>query len=341
MSGGVDSSASAMLLKSQGYKVIGIHFIFYAESGSYQLVKEELDDLAQSIGIHIHLVDVRNTFSDTIIKPFIQQYLSGTTPFPCALCNKTLKWPLLFEHAENLGCTYVATGHYARIIEQNGSSYIQPATDKDKDQSFFLWSIKKEWMSRILFPLGELNKPDVRKFLSQSGQMKLSIKKDSLGVCFAETNYKQFLDSHVNAEDLKLLRGNFVDINGNILGKHEGIHRYTVGQRRGFKLNIEGPLFVTHIDPETNNITIAAHEHLFKASFYISDYYFINPESIWDSVFDVKIRYRKQLAQGRLEATAQANRLRVVLEEPEYAIAKGQTAVFMKDGAIVGGGFIA
>ena len=340
MSGGVDSTASALMLKGQGYEVKGIYYIFYHESEDLAPVFKEFENLSEKTGIPIDVVDVRNQFTETIIQPFIDQYVSGITPFPCALCNKMLKWPLLFEYADRLQCEFVATGHYSQIEAWQNQQAISVAADPDKDQSFFLWSIHKEWMSRILFPLGETTKVKVRNYLREVGFTSMAKKKDSLSVCFAGEGYQSFLEKHVPEYTLESLKGNFITPKGEILGKHNGIHRYTIGQRRGFNLNIEGPLFVTYIDPKTKDITLGRHDQLYKSEFYITNYYFIDPEKVMDMELDVKIRYRKQLAKGRLQKTDDDQILKVVLSEPEYAIAKGQTAVFMKGNLILGGGFI-
>ncbi|MFB6341563.1 tRNA 2-thiouridine(34) synthase MnmA [Saccharicrinis sp. FJH62] len=340
MSGGVDSTATALMLKDQGYVVYGIHFVFYHESDNLQPVFDVFENLAIQTGIPIDVVDVREDFAKTIIQPFIDQYINGITPFPCALCNKTLKWPLLLEYADRLNCRFVGTGHYSQIENWQEQQVISVAADPDKDQSFFLWSIRKEWMPRILFPLGQTTKVKVREYLDKVGFTSMAKKKDSLSVCFAGEGYQQFLEKYVPEGKLNALKGNFVSPEGEVLGPHNGIHLYTVGQRRGFNLNIDGPLFVTEIDPTTKNITLGPHDQLYKSEFFITNFYFIDLEKVMETELDVKIRYRKQLAKGRLYKTDDDQILKVVLSEPEYAIAKGQTAVFMQGNLILGGGFI-
>ena len=337
MSGGTDSSVAAMLLLEQGYEVIGITFRFWDDGNTKSI--EDAATLAERLNIKHIVKDVRGLFHDTIIHYFIDEYLAGRTPFPCAKCNSELKWKLLFDEAEKLNCDIVSMGHYANIKQEDGRCFIAKGVDEDKDQSFFLWGLNEEQLKRIIFPLGQLTKYKVREIAAQKGFKQVAEKKDSLGVCFCPGDYRSFLKSQIKNYQDYIYSGNFIDETGNVLGQHEGYPLYTVGQRRGL-IYLNRAVFVKEIRPETNEVILAPLNSLYKNEFIVKDYR-ITDKSLFSTEFDTvtKIRYRKQETLSRI-VFLDDNRLKIELRNPLESIAPGQTAVFYRGNKVLGGGFI-
>lgn len=337
MSGGTDSSVAAMLLLEQGYEVIGITFRFWDDGNTKNI--EDAILLAERLKIKHIVKDVRDKFYKTIVCYFIDEYLVGRTPFPCAKCNNELKWNLLFEEAERLNCNKVSMGHYANIVYEDGHCFIAKGVDKDKDQSFFLWGLNEKQLQQIIFPLGGLTKSKVREYAANKGFMQVSQKKDSLGVCFCPNDYRSFLKSQLHNNEDYIYPGDFIDEEGNVLGQHEGYPLYTVGQRRGL-VYLNRAVFVKKINPEKNEVVLAPLKSLYRNEFIVKDYR-ITDKSLFSNKFDVvaKIRYRKQETLSRI-VLLDDNRLKVELEEPLESIAPGQTAVFYRNDKVLGGGFI-
>lgn len=337
MSGGVDSSVSAILLQESGYEVTGLTFIF---SGLDILNQKNIDgarELADKLNFNHFVVDLRKEFRSTVISYFVEEYVHGKTPFPCAYCNPKLKFLYLQKYAELNKCASISTGHYVQIHQKENKKYISKGIDSDKDQSFFLWGLKSELIEKLIFPLGKYHKSEIRSIADQKGFKKLSSKKDSLGICFIEGNdYRVFLKN----EGIISNPGNFVDKNGNILGKHNGIINYTIGQRRGLGINLNFPVFVSEFRLDENEIVLSKYNDLYRNYITINGYQFIdieeiNPNRIWT----VKIRYRLQLTPCRIHIL-DAHRAEVELLKPEAMIANGQTAVFYDGDRLIGGGFI-
>ncbi|MCY1721878.1 tRNA 2-thiouridine(34) synthase MnmA [Prolixibacteraceae bacterium Z1-6] len=337
MSGGIDSSVSAMVLQDQGYEVIGITFLF---SGTDEQNHHFLDD-AKQLALHLKIkhisVDLRNEFEKVVIRYFVDEYLKGHTPFPCAYCNPILKFRYLNEYAEKENCGFIATGHYVKTGFYNGKKYLFQGADPEKDQSFFLWGLERKIIDKLVFPLGEYQKTDIRKLAGERGFISLSNKKDSLGICFIEGNdYRQFLEK----EDIKSQPGNFVDQNGVVLGQHSGITNYTIGQRRGLGINLNFPLFVAEIRPDYNEIVLAKYDDLYRSKIIIKNHYILDKEIVNSGIdLIVKVRYRLQETPCRLNILNET-RAEVELLKPEAMIAPGQTAVFYDQERLVGGGFI-
>jgi tRNA-specific 2-thiouridylase len=337
MSGGIDSSVSAMLLQDQGYEVIGITFQFSGTNEQNHHFLSEAKNLAEQLHIKHITVDLRSEFKNVIIKYFIEEYSKGHTPFPCAYCNPILKFKYLEKYAESENCDFIATGHYVKIDYFKGRKYLFQGMDPDKDQSFFLWGLKRELIDKLIFPLGNYEKTAIRNLAEERGFVSLSKKKDSLGICFIEgSNYRDFLEK----EGINTLPGNFVDETGVVLGQHLGITHYTIGQRRGLGLNFNFPLFVAEIRPEANEIVLAKYKDLYRSKILIKDYYVIDNQ-IYNEGEElvVKVRYRLQETPCRLNILS-ATRAEVELLESEAMIAPGQTAVFYDGTRLVGGGFI-
>lgn len=336
MSGGTDSSVSAILLQEQGYEVIGITFRFYDRDENTQHLKDA-QDLAARLGIEHRVFDARETFRTKILDYFISEYMNGRTPVPCVICNNELKWKLLYDIAQAEEIDYISTGHYIRTTEVDGKHYIIQGEDPEKDQSFFMWGLPDEIIAKMLLPLGGLSKSEVRSFAAERGFERAATKKDSLGVCFCPGDYRPFLKQFV---DPSLIRpGRFVDLNGKFLAKHEGHPFYTVGQRRGLGINFQHAVFVKEIDAATNTIVLAELKDMYHSRMFLKDTCFINPDDILNLPLTCKIRYRKQ----ENSCTIRLNEDRtaeVTFDEPLHAIAPGQSAVFYHKNRVIGGGII-
>ena len=336
MSGGIDSSMCAFLLREQGYEVYGISFQFLKEDAPLQ----DAVKLAEKLQIPHFILDARTEFQHTVIDYFTSEYLTGRTPFPCAKCNNELKWRLIFERAEKLGCEKVAMGHYVNIVQENGFFFVKEGLDADKDQSFFLWGLSQAQLQDIIFPLGTYTKAQVKEMAEKRGFYSLAVKKESTGACFCSGDYRPFLHSQVQQPEKYFYPGNFLDETGNILGTHPGYPLFTVGQRRGFGLLLNQAMFVKEIRPQTNEIVLAPLKNMYRTSFLVKEYRLVNP-ALFTKEFDTitRIRYRKQNTWSRIKILDDKT-LEVALKEPLESIAPGQTTVFYRDGKVLGGGFI-
>jgi len=337
MSGGVDSSMSALLLQKQGYEVIGITFLFSGADEQNHHFIEDAKSLAKQLGITHHVVDLRIEFEELIITYFIKEYLAGRTPFPCAYCNPRLKFKYLEDYADKENCYYISTGHYVKTEYFEGKKYIYRGEDDDKDQTFFLWGLNQKIVERLIFPLGSIQKREVRKLAADFGFSNLASKKDSLGICFIEgNNYRKFLEGR----GIKSEPGYFINHNNEILGQHTGITNYTIGQRRGLGLNLNFPVFVSEIRLDRNEIVLSEFKDLYKKKIFIKDYYFIDNKIVEEgSELVVRVRYRLQETPCRLRILNET-RAEVELLKSEAMISPGQTAVFYDGDRLVGGGFI-
>jgi len=337
MSGGTDSSVAAILLLEQGYEVIGITFRFWEEGENFHL--QDAVRLAEQLGIQHVTYDAREVFRQSVVQYFMDEYLAGRTPFPCVKCNNELKWKLILEEADRLGCDKVAMGHYVNIVCVDNRYFVTEGKDPDKDQSFFLWGLTQAQLSRIIFPLGQFYKTEVRAMAAVRGYKKVSEKKDSLGACFCSGDYRPFLKKQLADPGKYIYSGNFVDETGKVLGQHEGFPLYTVGQRRGL-IHLNRKVFVREIRPDTNEVVLAPLESMYKTEFLIRDVNVVD-QALFSTDFDVmcRIRYRKQNTLSRV-VFLENRTARVELSEPLESIAPGQTAVFYRDGRILGGGFI-
>ncbi len=335
MSGGTDSSMSAIMLQEAGFEVIGVTFLFYGEEGQHL---QDARNLAQSLGIKHITYEARELFKSTIIDYFIDEYYCGRTPVPCIICNNIMKWPLLAKIANEHNAYYISTGHYIQTTEENDKIYITPGIDPEKDQSFFMWGLPTDILRRMLLPLGDKKKEDVRALAAEKGYKRVSVKKDSLGVCFCSGDYRDFLKE--KASDREVLQGYFYDNKGKIIGKHEGFPYYTVGQRRGLGINLNQALYVKEIHPSENKILLAPHSELFKNVMLLEDVHCNYPDDLSpDKEVICRIRYRKQNTPCHVTLLP-GNKARVVFNEPLDAIAPGQAAAFYKDNKVIGGGII-
>ena len=335
MSGGTDSSTAAMLLQEQGYEVVGVTFRFWENKDSKKHLQDAKDTAAR-LGIEHFVYDARELFRTEIVDYFIHEYLSGRTPVPCIKCNNQIKWQLLYQLAEERGYDTISTGHYCNILERNGFLHIAQGADPDKDQSFFLWGLPQHILRKMVLPLGQLHKTQVRELAASKGFLKISEKKDSLGVCFCD-DYRPFLREHAKGFEFK--KGNFVDEEGNVLGQHEGFPFYTVGQRRGL-IHLNRKVFVKELFPQENIVVLAPLKSMYKTEFYLKDWNLIN-EADFTEAFDIvtKIRYRKQATPSRV-IKIDNGLLKVELAEPLESIAPGQAAAFYIGEVVLGGGII-
>ncbi|TES92914.1 MAG: tRNA 2-thiouridine(34) synthase MnmA [Candidatus Cloacimonadota bacterium] len=337
MSGGLDSSVAAYLLQKDGFKVIGITLRF--SDASRCCSEEDACDarkVAQKLGIEHYTIDVTKSFSKEVIDYFIQEYKRGRTPNPCAVCNRKVKFKTLLQKAEELDAIFVATGHYARIQNKNNQYYLLKGKNSRKDQSYFLAKLKREWLEKIIFPVGEYDKKEVLKTAKRSN-LPFYKKEESQEVCFIQGNdYRKFM-----IEKIPELQkpGNILDTEGSILGEHKGIFFYTIGQRKGIQVNINRPLYVISINPEENTITVGEEKNVYKRKFFAENSNWLIPaEKILSEVF-VKIRSQHEPVEAKIEI--KKDRVFVEFRKPQMAITPGQLSVFYKDDIVLGSGWIA
>ena len=355
MSGGTDSSVAAMLLLEQGVRVEGITFRFTEGEAALRSI-DEAAALAMRLGIRHHVMDLRERFGELVIDYFVDEYMAGRTPVPCVVCNKLLKWPQLLEAADRLGIERVATGHYARLVAcgREMAPFVARGVDEDKDQSFFLWTLPPEVRRRMVLPLGAMTKTEVRTYAAAHGFERVATKKDSLGVCFSEGDYRDFLRTQIDGVDIAA--GRFVSSDGLYLGMHDGYPFFTVGQRRGFGVTTpemqryryahgtpertSAPLFVSQIRPSTNEVVLSPLSELYQTTILLEQ------ATLWDdrylladAVVMCQIRYRKQLTPCRIIRLT-SDTLRLELLEPLEMIAPGQAAALYDGVNVIGGGII-
>lgn len=350
MSGGIDSTVAAILLKEQGYELTGVTYRTFDNVSRACLEKEkgccsvdslfEAKRMAEELGFEHHILDIRQEFKDTVIRNFIDEYLHGRTPNPCVVCNSVIKWGKLVETADALGCDYIATGHYARIGQHEGRRFLRKGADTAKDQTYFLWKLTQENLARTLFPLGELTKPEVRKIAFDHGYEKLSKKGESQEICFIPDNdYRTFLAEHVENYAERYVPGYFVDRTGKRLGMHRGFPNYTIGQRKGLGIALGHPVFVTAIRPEDNTVVLGEKEELQGKEFYACEVNLMKYDRLPEGLeVTARIRYRNE--GGRASLYPEGERVRVMFHEPMDSITPGQSAVFYEGDEVIGGGVI-
>lgn len=351
MSGGIDSTVTALMLHDQGYEVVGITMKTwdYAASGGGK--KEtgccNLDSFndarmaAVQHGFPHFILDIRDEFGDFVIENFVEEYLAGRTPNPCVLCNTHIKWRALLKRADALDCEYIATGHYAKIRQHdNGRFVVSKAVDSTKDQSYVLWGLQQDLLSRTLLPLGPYKKTEIRQMAFDYGYPELAKKLESYEICFVPDNdYRGFLKRKDPALEARVAGGNFVDKEGRILGQHQGYPFYTIGQRKGLGITFGKPVFVTGIDPDTNSVVLGDEEDLDKTTMQVARINMIKYDTITPGFEAVtKIRYRDAGTLSHLYPDNQG--VKVEFAGPAKGVAPGQSAVFYEDDDVIGGGII-
>lgn len=340
MSGGVDSSVSALLLKEQGYEVIGTTLELFAGSSCCN-TNTYLDakNVCNSIGIPHFIYDYKNEFKEHIINDFINCYANCKTPNPCIECNKYMKFGFMWEKAKELGCDYIATGHYAKTEydEEYGRWVLKKSNNEKKDQSYVLWNIPKELIQHVLFPLADFESKDEIREIAKKNNLKVANKPDSEDICFVpDGNYKKFLE---NSSNIKPKEGNIVNSKGEILGKHSGLYNYTIGQRKGLGISNLVPLFVLGFNKEKNEVIVGEEKELYKKEITVSDINLLLVDEIkeWLEV-TVKTRYSSKVAKAKI--IQKENKIKVIFDEPQRAITPGQSAVFYIEDTVLGGGKI-
>lgn len=350
MSGGIDSSVAAILLHEQGYEVVGITMKTWDYVSSGTQGKEtgccSLDSIndARSIAVRYgfphYILDIREEFGESVIGNFVDEYLAGRTPNPCVMCNTHIKWEALLKRADMLKCDFIATGHYAKVREENGRYVISKGLDPSKDQSYVLWGVSQDCLSRTLFPIGGFEKSAIRQMARDMGLHELAEKSESYEICFIPDNdYRAFLKHRMPELDQQLDGGLFVDSSGKKLGKHRGYPFYTIGQRKGLEVAVGSALYVTRIEPETNTVVLGPIEELQQQEMHVRNINLIKYEQLNEPIEAItKIRYKDPGAWSRLEQSG--DRMLVRFHAPVKAIAPGQSAVFYDGDDVIGGGFI-
>lgn len=346
MSGGVDSSVAAYLLKEQGYDVIGIMMKLapddpdYAENEGGCCSLSAVNDarrVADILEIPFYVMNFKREFKENVIDNFIDEYLKGRTPNPCVMCNKTVKFAEFLRKARALGAEYIATGHYAKIEKVNDRYLMKKAEDEKKDQTYMLYNLTQEQLEHTLMPCAEYNKTQIREIAEKIG-LHVFRKKDSQEICFIpDNNHGGFIKKHT--ED-KVKPGNFVDKQGNILGKHKGIVYYTIGQRKGLGIAFGKPVYVTDIIPWKNQVVLGDEEDIFKTELAAKDLNFIAFDKLTNKLrVQAKIRYSTKASPAEI-SPLEDGRIKVVFDDKQRAITKGQSVVFYDGDIVVGGGII-
>lgn len=331
MSGGVDSSYCAYLLKNEGHEVMGIYLKLHDDDKKHAINIANIEKVSQHLGIETHIIDAKALFKEHVYDYFVRSYEQGLTPNPCAFCNPKMKFGFALEKALELGCEKIATGHYARV--KNG--HIQEALDKSKDQSYFLFGLKKEVIEKIIFPLGEMKKEEIKPIALEKLPWLGSLEsyKDSQEICFVTDTYIEILQKHLNVDQ----KGVVKDTSGKVIGEHKGYMHYTIGKRKGLTINgAHDPHFVVGIDAKTNTVIAGKKEELLQKRVVAQN--FSLGEDFKEGMYGVKVRYRSP--QVKAHVKIEGDKIIAELEEGVYGLASGQALVVYTDDLVLGGGWI-
>ncbi|MCQ2959075.1 MAG: tRNA 2-thiouridine(34) synthase MnmA [Bacteroidales bacterium] len=346
MSGGIDSSITALLLQEQGFDIVGITLQLW-DSGEIQTgccsskSVDEARKFAEKIGVPHYVVDVKDEFKACVVRNFVDEYMNARTPNPCVVCNPNVKWKCILQKAEELGCEKIATGHYAQISCENGRYFVTRGVDLTKDQSYVMWKLSQEQLSKTLFPLGKYKKSEIKEMAQKYGFVELVQKSESQEICFIpDDDYRGFLRSYVKDIDSVVKKGIFISTEGKKLGEHAGFPFYTIGQRKGLGIALGVPAYVQSIDKEKNTITIGYRDDLLTNEVIVSNLHFSKHES-FESVsnLSVKIRYNTQSAPCSVEKMNDGL-YKLTFSTPVWAVTPGQSAVFYEGEDVVAGGII-
>ena len=350
MSGGIDSTVTALMLHNQGYEVVGITMKTwdYAHSGGGKKETgccnlDSFNDARQAAvdhGFPHYVLDIREEFGDYVIKNFVEEYIAGRTPNPCVLCNTHIKWTALLKRANALNCDFIATGHYVKVREENSRFILSKAKDLTKDQSYVLWGLEQACLSRSIYPLGNYLKTEVRQIAYDLGYKELSKKAESYEICFVPDNdYRGFLKRSIPTLENELAGGDYILTDGKKIGKHKGYPFYTIGQRKGLEIALGKPMFVTQIIPETNTVVLGEAHELQQNSMTVSGANYIKYTNVQDAMNVVtKIRYKD--AGMESQVFNEGENLRIEFSHAVTSIAPGQSAVIYEDNDVVVGGII-
>jgi tRNA-specific 2-thiouridylase len=341
MSGGVDSSTTAAILKREGHDVVGVTMQLwdYGDGEGGCCSADDIRDarrVADQIGIPHYVVNYMDIFKKYIVEDFINKYISGRTPNPCVLCNQFMKFNFLLRRAMELGAEYLATGHYAGIEEDGGKLYIRKAKDEIKDQSYFLFALTQKELRRIIFPLGSMTKNEVRE-IAKEMNLRVANKPDSQEVCFITGgDYRDFLRVHTR---MNSKRGEIVDTDGNVLGYHWGIFSFTVGQRRGLGIAKGKPLYVIKVEPELNRVVVGEEKDILRTALIADNIIWADEPPLGEVQIKAKIRYRHRESDAVVHTKSNEEAL-VEFKTPQRAMTPGQAVVFYKGDRVLGGGWI-
>lgn len=338
MSGGVDSSVCAYLLKKKGYEVIGITMNMFEASDGDKIISDA-KDVCDKLDIEHHVIDMKKTFNDSVIDYFIKEYFRGNTPNPCIACNKHIKWKALYDKAKEFDVYYVATGHYAKVIKNDEDNlyYLKRADDDRKDQTYVLYNLTQDNLKHILMPLGDYTKQEIRDIAEKIG-IDLYNKPDSQEICFIkDNNYIKFLNEKSNLISKK---GNFVDVKGKILGEHNGIINYTIGQRKGLNISFGKPMYVIDINVDKNEVILGENDELFTNRLTANRLNFLLFDRLEKEMeVTAKIRYGHKPSKAKIKMISK-DIIECVFEEKQRAITRGQAVVFYINDILLGGGTI-
>ena len=348
MSGGIDSSATCIMLQEQGYEVVGVTMRTWDVASQFASPEQEEPGfilearaLAERLGIEHHVADVREEFKQVIVKYFIDEYMQGRTPNPCVMCNPLFKERILCEWADQTGCAWISTGHYCRLEERHGNLYIVAGDDITKDQSYFLWRLPQEVLRRFLFPLGNYTKHEVREYLKEKGFEAKAKGGESMEVCFIEGDYRDFLRQQIPDIDTPIGPGYFVDSKGVKIGQHKGFPYYTIGQRKGLGIALGHPAHVLRINAEKNTVMLGTADDLKTEYMLVEDAMITDMQEVLSCPnLTVRIRYRSKPIPCQVLPLENGQMLVRFLGEAS-AIAPGQSAVFYDGQRVLGGAFIA
>lgn len=351
MSGGIDSTVTALMLHDQGYEVIGITMKTWDYAGSGGSKKEtgccNIDSFndarmaAVQQGFPHYILDIREEFGDFVIDNFVEEYLAGRTPNPCVMCNTHIKWRALLKRADALDCAFIATGHYAKILQHaNGRYFVRQGVDQRKDQSYVLWGLPQDLLSRTLLPLGPYEKTAIRKMAHDYGYPELAKKNESYEICFVPDNdYRGFLKRKVPGLEQQVAGGHFIDREGKVLGQHKGYPFYTVGQRKGLDITLGKPIYVTAIHPDSNTVVLGDEEDLNRSEMLVYKINWMKYEGLSEGMeATTRIRYKDRGTLSNLYRHEKG--VRVHFYEEAKGIAPGQSAVFYDGEDVIGGGII-
>ncbi len=351
MSGGIDSSVAAVMLHEQGYEVVGMTMKTwdYASAGGSKKETgccslDSINDarnIAVSLGFPHYIIDIREEFGDYVINHFTDEYIAGRTPNPCVLCNTHIKWDSLLRRADKLGCDFIATGHYAKIRNENDRFVISKGLDENKDQSYALWGISQASLSRTIFPLGDLRKTEIRVMAVERGFLELVQKPESYEICFIPDNdYRGFLKRRVPALQAEVAGGEFVLEDGTVVGKHEGYPFYTIGQRKGLGIALGFPAYVTKIEKDNNRVILGNYDDLAKNAMRVGKLTLSKYADLLDKPTEsiTKVRYNDPGTEAII--TQVGEKMEVQFNRGVHAIAPGQAAVFYDGNDVIGGGWI-